>query len=70
MQAAHDAALDRQRMVFLDESDLDAVLAQHILAKDLGEKAARVAMADRPDLLYVGNLGRNDLHAANILTAR
>src|SRR5450759_2104398 len=61
--AAHDAGVDRQRMVFLNERSIDAVLAQHILAKDLGEKAARVAMADRPDLLDVGNRGRNHLHA-------
>jgi hypothetical protein len=57
-------------MIFLDESHLDAVPTQNILAKDLGEKAARVAMAHRPYLLYVSNLGRNDLHALNILTAR
>src|SRR5439155_24100194 len=67
MQAAHDAAVGRERMIFLNESDIDAVPPQHILAKDLGEKAARVAMADRPDLLYLGNLRRNYLHAAGIL---
>jgi hypothetical protein len=43
------------------------VLPQHVLAKNLGEKAARVAMADRPYLPYPGDLGRNDLHAAGVL---
>ncbi len=64
MQAAHDAAVDRERMVFLGERDIDAMPPQHVLAKDLREKAARIVMADRPYLLYVGDLGRNDLHAA------
>jgi len=67
MQAAHDAGVDRQRMVFLNERSIDAVLAQHILAKDLGEKAARIAVAHRPDFLYLGDLGRNDMHAAVVL---
>src|ERR1700693_4001443 len=62
MQAAHDAAVGRERVVFPDEGDIDAVPPQHILAKDLGEEAARVAMADRPYLLYLGDRGRNDLH--------
>jgi hypothetical protein len=57
-------------MVFLHERSIDAVLAQHILAKDLAEKAARVAMADRSDLPDIGNRGRNHLHARNIPAAR
>ena len=51
-------------MVFLNKSSIDAVPHQYVVAKDLGEKAARVAMADRPYFLYLGDLGRNDLHAA------
>src|SRR5207249_5735696 len=54
MQAAHDAAVDRERMVFLDESNIDAVPPEYVLAKDLGEKTARVGMADRLYLLYIG----------------
>jgi hypothetical protein len=42
------------------------MLAQHILPEDLGEEAARVMVPDRPDLLYLGNRGRDDLHAAGI----
>jgi len=67
MQAAYDAAVDRERMVFLNERSIDAVPPQDVVAKDLGEKAARVAMADRPYLLYLGNLGWNDLNAAGVL---
>ena len=66
MQAAHDAAVDRERQVFLNKRDIDPVPAQHVLAKNLGEEAARIAMADRPDLLYFGDRGRNDLHAAGV----
>src|SRR5437763_3230739 len=69
MQPTHDAAVDRERVVFLNKRDIDAVLSQHILAKNLRKKAARVAMAHRPDLLYVGDLGRNDLHAVRVLDA-
>src|SRR5204862_1298152 len=63
MQPTDDAARYRQRVVFLQETRLDAILAQHRLAKDLGKETARVAMPDRPDFLYFGNCGRNDLHA-------
>ena len=43
MQPAQDAARRRQRVVLLHECRVDAVLAQHILAEDLGKEAARVA---------------------------
>jgi hypothetical protein len=39
------------------------VLPQHILAKDLGEEAARVAVPDRPYLLHIGDFGGDDFHA-------
>ena len=57
----------RQRVVLLHERRVDAVLAQDRLAEDLGKEAARVAMADRPDLLHLGNCGRNDLHPGPLI---
>ena len=48
MEAAYHPAIERERQVFLHESDVDTVLPEHRLAKDLGEKAARVVMANRP----------------------
>ena len=64
MQPPHDAAIDRQGMVFLHERDIDAVFPQQLLAKNLRKKAARIDAADRPDLLHLGNGGGNDLHRA------
>src|ERR1700681_2061807 len=53
-------------MVFLDERHVDAVLPQQFLAEDLGEEAARVAVANRSDLLDLDNLGGDDLHRASL----
>src|SRR5439155_22618145 len=66
MQAAHDAAIDRQGVIFLDEGDVDAVLTQQLFPEDLGKEAARVLMANRSDLLDLGNLGGDDLHRASL----
>src|SRR5207302_1837502 len=67
MQTAHDTAIDRQGMVFLHERDIDAVLPQQFLAKDLREEAARVEPTNRLDLFHLGNGGGDDLHRANVL---
>jgi hypothetical protein len=67
MQTAHHPTVHRERMVFLDKSDIDAVLPQRILAKDLGKKTARVMVANRPYLFHFGDFGRNDLHATRVL---
>src|ERR1051325_3107970 len=62
MQAAYNAAISREREVFLDERPRDPVLPQQILPEDLGEKPARVKPANRLYLLYVRNRGGADLH--------
>ncbi len=69
MQAAHDAAIDRQRKILLHKRNLDPVLAQRRLAKDLGEETAQIVVADRPQLLHFGDVGRDDLHAGEPSTA-
>src|SRR5207302_1744130 len=56
-------------MVFLHEPHIDPVLPQQLLAKDLGEKAARIEPANRLDLFHLGNSGGNDLHRAKVLNS-
>jgi hypothetical protein len=64
MQAAQHTFGGGVGVVLLDEPNIDPVLDQHILAKDLGKKPARIAMTNRRDDFHVGNFGADDLHAA------
>ena len=51
-------------MVLLHERHLDPVPPQRIVAENFGEKPARIAVPDRPDLLHLRDCGRDDLHPA------